>query len=202
MKLSIFLGDIADAPAEALCTSTNPRLSLMMGTGASVRARGGPAILRACEAVRGGQLLPAGSVHPTTAGALPHKVVLHCVASDAAHNSSETIIRSCVVQALAGADTAGCASIAMPIFATGHAHLRFDDAVRVMAKAVVEVASRPDVPPRVGEVTFVTNDEERVNELRDVLQEIAGGRIEIERSPEIDSQPDSLWSDDYSLEMP
>jgi hypothetical protein len=27
MKLSIFLGDIADAPAEAICTSTNSRLT-------------------------------------------------------------------------------------------------------------------------------------------------------------------------------
>lgn len=201
MKLSIFLGDIADAPADALCTSTNPRLSLMMGTGASVRARGGPAVLQACEALRGDRLLPAGSVHATTAGLLPHKVLLHCVASDASHNSSEAIIRSCVIHALAGADQAGCKSIAMPVFATGHARLRYGDVVRVMALAIAEVARRSEEPTRVGEVTFVTNDEERVNELRAILQESVGGRIEIERSPQLDSEPDSLWSDDYSLDM-
>jgi len=35
MRISIFAGDICDVPAEALCTSTNPRLSLAMGTGAA-----------------------------------------------------------------------------------------------------------------------------------------------------------------------
>ena len=33
MKTTIFTGDITDAPADAICTSTNPRLSLVMGTG-------------------------------------------------------------------------------------------------------------------------------------------------------------------------
>lgn len=199
MKLSIFLGDIADAPAEALCTSTNPHLSLMMGTGASVRARGGPAVLQACKALlEGRQSLPAGSAHATTAGTLPHKMAIHCIASDEAHRSSEAIVRSCVVQAIACADAAGCTSIAVPIFATGHARLRFADVARVMGQAVVDVARRTDVQHRVGEVTFVTNDEERVNELRAVLEEITGARIEIERSPDLDPQPESYWSDESS----
>lgn len=194
MKLSIFLGDIADAPAEALCTSTNPRLSLMMGTGASVRGRGGSAVSRACEALlEGRQSFPAGSVHATTAGALPHKVAIHCVASDAAHRSSEAIVRSCVANALACADAAGCTSIAMPIFGTGHARLPFAGAARVMARTALDASTL------VREVTFVTNDEERVDELRAILQEIAGAPVAIERSPQLESEPESLWSDEYSL---
>ena len=95
MRISIFAGDVSDAPAEALCTSTNPRLSLVMGTGASIRGRGGFEILRACKAIvkaefvrTGNHGLSAGSVHTTTAGQLPAKAVIHCVASDAAHHSS------------------------------------------------------------------------------------------------------------------
>src|SRR6185503_17424945 len=132
MKFSIFVGDIADAPAAALCTSTNPRLSLMMGTGASVRARGGPAVARACEALAP---LPPGAARATTAGALPHRIAIHCIASDATHRSSETIVRSCVTNALACADTAGCTTVAMPVFGSGHARYAFTASARAMALA-------------------------------------------------------------------
>ena len=33
MRVTVFAGDLCDVHAEALCTSTNPRLSLAMGTG-------------------------------------------------------------------------------------------------------------------------------------------------------------------------
>jgi O-acetyl-ADP-ribose deacetylase len=126
MRASIFIGDIADVEAEAICTSTNPRLSLMMGTGAAVRARGGYEILRACEEIvsRDGPL-PPGSAWPTTAGSLASKVVIHCVASDANHRSSEATIAMCVRNALDCAARAGCRTVAMPVFASGHAHVNF-----------------------------------------------------------------------------
>ncbi|MDP9193134.1 MAG: macro domain-containing protein [Acidobacteriota bacterium] len=195
MKLSIFLGDIADAPADALCTSTNPRLSLMMGTGASVRGRGGPAVLQACEALLAerGSTLPAGSVHATTAGTLPHKIAIHCIASDNTHHSSEAIIRACVANALATADANGCATIAMPIFGTGHARLRFANAVRAMASEALSAKTR------VREVKLVTNDKDRVEDMRAVLEKLVRGRIDLERSPNFDEQTNSLWSEDYSL---
>src|SRR5690242_3711588 len=101
MKASIFVGDIVDAEADAICTSTNPRLSLVMGTGASVRERGGSEVARACEAIvaKSGPL-PAGSAHATTAGRLPHRLAIHCVASDATHRSSTEIVRACVRSAV------------------------------------------------------------------------------------------------------
>lgn len=95
MNLSIFVGDIADAPAEAICTSTNPRLSLMMGTGASVRERGGWDVMRACEKIVAGGPLPAGSAHATTAGTMRCKTLIHCVASDQSHMTSRAIIQAC-----------------------------------------------------------------------------------------------------------
>jgi O-acetyl-ADP-ribose deacetylase (regulator of RNase III) len=190
MKFSIYLGDIADAAAEALCTSTNPRLSLMMGTGASIRARGGPEVMRACEG-----LAPRdpGTVHVTMAGALPHKAVIHCVASDAAHHSSVAVVRSCVAAALAAADASGCTTVATPILGTGHARLRFADAVRAMAQTAMDASTH------VREVKFVTNDEERVDELRTILQEMPGTAVEVERSAKVTAEPDSLWSEEYGL---
>lgn len=192
MKFSIFAGDIADAPADALCTSTNSRLTLMMGTGASIRARGGPAVARACEALAP---LPPGAARATTAGALPHKIAIHCVASDANHHSSEAIVRSCVTNALACADTAACATIAMPIFGTGHARYTFAASARTMALTALEASTR------VHEVKFVTNDDERVDELREILQQVAGERVEVERSAVEETAAESLWSEVYSLDV-
>lgn len=193
MRFSIFVGDIADAPAEALCTSTNPRLSLMMGTGASIRRRGGPAVLRACEALLiGRKSLPPGTAHPTTAGSLPNKVAIHCIASDEAHRSSEAIVRSCVVSALACSHALECSSIAMPIFGTGHARLPFAMAASAMARSAIET------PSGVEHLIFVTNDEENVAPLRAILENVTGRPIDIERSQEDEPETGTYWS--FSLD--
>ncbi len=158
MRVSVFVGDITDAPADAICTSTNARLSLMMGTGGSVRERGGFEVLRACEqllAQSGRTTLGVGTAHLTTAGKLPFMAVIHCIASDpVTHLSSADIVRACVKNALAHADAIGCARLAMPVFATGHAHLRFDRALEAMAAALREM------PTNVEEVVVVVNDQD------------------------------------------
>ncbi|HVR38734.1 MAG TPA: macro domain-containing protein [Thermoanaerobaculia bacterium] len=160
MRITLFLGDIAYAPAEALCTSTNPRLSLAMGTGASVRERAGYEVLRACEALRNGRELAAGTAHTTTAGALPNKMLIHCVASDATHRSSEEIVRRCVASALRCAEEGNCSSVAMPVFASGHAHVNFKRAVSAIAQALAEARTA------VREVIVVVNDRDRIDDLR------------------------------------
>lgn len=132
MKISLFVGDITDVQADAVCTSTNPRLSLMMGTGGSVRERGGFQVLRECEKLTGGHSLPAGSAYVTSGGTLPFKAVIHCVASDVSHRSSADIVRLCVKNALARADAAGCKTVAMPVFGSGHARVKFEQALRAM----------------------------------------------------------------------
>ena len=184
MKLTIFAGDLADAPAEALVTSTNPRLTLVMGTGAAVRARGGFEILRACEAIveaerqrSGRDALPPGSAHVTTAGSLRAKVVIHCVASDLEHRSSPAIVSACVRNALARATEAGCASVAIPVFATGHAHLKFDGALDAMAPALRDAPAAPD------HVVIVIDDASRSDATRKILtRHLPGVHIDVVRS--------------------
>lgn len=174
MRVTVFAGDLADAAADALCTSTNPRLSLMMGTGAAVRARGGFEILRACEAIVAGGSLPAGSVHVTTAGRLPHRLIIHCVASDGTHRSSPEIVAACTRNALIAARTAGCRSVAMPVFASGHARVRFDVALQTMAR---ELRSSD-----LEEVVIVVSDLERAEEAQAILGRSVGARVAIARS--------------------
>lgn len=183
MRFSIFAGDIADVDAEAICTSTNPRLSLMMGTGAAVRGRGGYEILRACEEiVRRAGSLPPGSAWPTTAGSLPGKVVIHCVASDASHRSSERTIAACVRNALDCAARERCRTVAMPVFATGHAHVNFRHAIETMARTAREVSTS------VGEIVFVIRDADDV----EVAREILGRDVPVTRS---ESETASSWAD-------
>ena len=158
MNISVFAGDITEAPADAICTSTNPRLSLAMGTGGAVRERGGLSVLRECEAIAASATLAPGSVHVTSAGALPYRKVIHCVASDPHHNSSASIIKACVAGALAAADAEGIARLAMPVFATGHAHVRFREALAAMGEALRSASTS------VAEVVVVVDDADRVEE--------------------------------------
>jgi O-acetyl-ADP-ribose deacetylase (regulator of RNase III) len=199
MKISVFAGDLCDVEAEALCTSTNPRLSLAMGSGGSVRDRGGYQILRECEEIveaefrrSGRRSLPAGSAHVTTSGDLPSKIIVHCVASDAAHRSSAEIIRGCVRNALAHAEAAGCRSVAMPLFATGHAGFNFDGAVTAMAEAL------RDDTTSVKQLFIVVYDPERAEEaLRLIRSVIPSAEIDIQRGPDRDDETAGMWSDDW-----
>jgi len=194
MKISLFAGDLCDAPAEALCTSTNPRLSLAMGTGGSIRGRGGYEILRECEAIvaaSGRRELPAGSAHVTTAGEMAAQMLIHCVGGDAGHRSSAAIIRDCVTNALALAEAAGCESIAMPLFGTGHARFKFDDAVRVMAETL------RDRVTAVQRVFIVIFDADRANAvLRIIRSVIPDAEVDLQRGP-ANEEPGSMWAAEW-----
>ena len=139
----------------------------MMGTGGAVRERGGFEILRACEAIVAAsprRSLPPGSAHVTVAGSLPYKAIIHCVAGDDSHRSSEAIVGACVRSALTKAAEVGCATLAMPVFATGHARIKFDRAVRTML-ATLRGTAAP-----VQEVIIVVPDEERAAEARRITE--------------------------------
>lgn len=141
LRVSIFVGGLTEAPTDGICTSTNPRLSLMGGTGAAVLQRAGWAVKRECESIleaereeTGRESLRVGSARITTAGALPFEGIVHCVASDDSHRSSPEIVRRSVRSALARAGEAGWDSLAMPPFGTGHAHLDLERALEAMAR--------------------------------------------------------------------
>jgi len=195
MRISVFAGDLCDVDAEVLCTSTNPRLSLVMGTGGTVRSRGGFEILRACEAIvdaefrrTGRRGLPAGSAHLTGGGGLPAKGIIHCVASDEAHRSSVDIVRGCVQNSLAIADANGFTSIAMPLFGAGHARLKFERVVRVMAEMLRDEATS------VRHVFIVVFDAERVDEAAELVRSVIPSDIDIRRGAQAAEETPSLWS--------
>ncbi len=141
----------------------------MMGTGGAVRERGGFEILRACEAIVAASprhSLPPGSAHATTAGTLPYKAIIHCVAGDDSHRSSEPVIEACVRNAMVKAGEIGCTSVAMPVFATGHARIKFDRALKAMLAALHGTTAT------VREVIIVVLDEERAAEARRIIEAV------------------------------
>jgi O-acetyl-ADP-ribose deacetylase len=184
VRISLLAGDITDADTDAICTSTNPRLTLVMGTGAAVRGRGGFGILRACEEIvaREGPL-PPGAARVTTAGELPHKIAIHCVASDASHRSSEDVIASCTRNAIARAAESACRSVAMPVFGSGHARVPFARSLRVM----VEVLRQSSMQ----HVVIAIPDETRLRQGQAMFPDFELIRPHLESEARV-----SWWSDD------
>lgn len=199
MKISLFVGDLCDVDADALCTSTNPRLSLAMGTGGSVLDRGGYQILRECEAIveaefqrSGRRSLPAGSAHVTSSGNLPSRIIVHCVASDESHRSSTEIIRDCVRNSLDLADKAECTSVAMPLFATGHARFNVDGALDAMAETLRDTATA------VKHVLIVVKDPDRAeNAIQRIRAVIPSEEIDVRNGRNRHDNTNDMWSGDW-----
>ncbi len=177
LDVTLFVGDLVDAPAEALCTSTNPRLSLGGGTGRAVMAETGWSLRRDLQRIAeeearrtGAAELPVGFTCATPGGEPPHRLIVHCVASEGEHHSSPRAVRLCVEGALREADRAECTSLALPVFGTGHADLPFHDGIEALAEAL-----RDADPTAVRTILVVLHVSDRVPVARAILERVLGG---------------------------
>ncbi|MBI3737039.1 macro domain-containing protein [Candidatus Sumerlaeota bacterium] len=141
IKVTLYTGEISSVPADVVCSSTNPNLELIAGTGAALRTYGGQAIQEECnklileeKARSGRRWLAPGSVTKTCAGTLPYSAIIHCVAIDAFHGSSPDVIANCASNALDAAIgvVPSPKSLAMPVFASGHGQFDFETSLRTM----------------------------------------------------------------------
>lgn len=177
LEVALFVGEIVDAPAEAICTSTNPRLSLGGGTGRAVIEEAGWELKRRLETVveeearrTGRDELPVGFTCATPGGRPPHRLIVHCVASDRVHRSSAEGVYRCVAGALGHAEDAGCESIALPVFGTGHARLPFDVSVRAIAEALRDAS-----PSTLRRAWIILFQADRAARAAGLLDEVLGG---------------------------
>lgn len=83
--------------------------------------------------------------------------------------SSPDIVRTSAKNALIAADQAGCRSVAMRVFASGHARVKFDRAVQAMAEAI------RDSQTSVEEVAIVVLERERAEEVRRIVDAVMNG---------------------------
>lgn len=184
MRISIYCGDITKAPADVVCTSTNPHLKLILGTGGAIRHAGGWSIQEECAAhiaqerqKSGRTWLEPGSAVVTTSGALSFLGVIHCVAIDAFHDSSVQIVRECVRNILRLVQEKWGTSeirVAMPVLATGHGHLGFETSIRAMIEELK--SAEPDGPT---EVLFVVYEESRLATAGTFLEEQFATGVEV-----------------------
>jgi O-acetyl-ADP-ribose deacetylase (regulator of RNase III) len=171
LDIRVVVGELCDASTDGICTSTNPNLALMIGTGGAVRAAGGWSIQEACNVLiadeysrTGKRYFPIGSAHLTNAGTLPFRGVIHCVASDVFHHTSSDAITSCVHHALSIAQREAWSSLAMPLFGTGHVGFEAARAADALAGALTTWSGRV-----VQRVVIVTRRREHDAVIREAL---------------------------------
>lgn len=158
LDIDVVTGDLRRAAVDAICTSTNPQLALTIVARGATGSSGGWEIQEECsriigeEYVRSGKhQLDVGSAHLTTAGTLPFRGVIHCVASDGSRETSADVIASCVRNALRIADEQKWTSVAMPMFGAGQT--RLDDRSCADAMAAAFAAASPQFVKHVVVVT-------------------------------------------------
>lgn len=132
MRFQLFEGEINQVDAEAVCSSSNPHLELMAGTGGALREAGGLTIQAECQAHieaerrrTGRRYLSPGSVRWTNAGTLPYRGLMHAVAIDSFHHCDAETVAACMQGVLKIGAEKCIRSLAFPIFGTGNGDMDF-----------------------------------------------------------------------------
>lgn len=121
MRLRTVEGDLLDQKVEVIVNAWNRNiipwwLLLPQGVSGTIKRRAGYAPFR--ELARKGPIPPGGAVE-TGAGRLPFRAIIHVAGINMLWRSSESIIRSAVLNALGIAQGNGYQSIAFPIIGAG-----------------------------------------------------------------------------------
>jgi len=140
MRITTVLGDITTQEVDAVVNAANSSLLGGGGVDGAIHRRGGPDILRECQALRASTHpdgLPAGQAVATTAGLLPARYVIHTVGPvwTTAEDRSETLA-SAYREALRVAEELGAASVAFPAISAGAYGWPTADAARIAVAAV------------------------------------------------------------------
>jgi len=134
-RVSIRLGDIAQADVEAVVNAANNELWMGSGVAGAIKRAGGSAIER--EAVAQGPIAVGESVL-TTAGELPALSVIHAAAMASGRPATFESVAAATTSSLALAAGKNIESIALPALGTGVGGLGLNDCAKAMLAAVRE----------------------------------------------------------------
>lgn len=133
LRIEMVIGDITGEHVDAIVNAAKPTLLGGGGVDGAIHKAGGPAILRACRALRATLYpdgLPTGRAVATTAGELNAEHVIHTVGPIYnRHADRSALLRSCYTQSLAVADELGARTVAFPLISSGVYGWPVDDAV-------------------------------------------------------------------------
>lgn len=121
MQVRVVTGDLLDQDVDAIVNAWNRNvlpwwLLLPQGVSGALKRRAGTGVFR--EVARAGPIPLGGAVH-TSAGALPHRGIVHVAGIDLLWRASERSIRDSVRSAVALAIEHGHRSLAMPLIGAG-----------------------------------------------------------------------------------
>lgn len=153
MRITLVQGDITEQLVDVVVNAANSSLSGGGGVDGAIHARGGPAIMAACQRLRANELrtgLPPGQAVATTAGDLPARWVVHTVGPVfTAREDRTAVLASAYRESLLVADTLAAATVAFPAISAGAYGWPLEDAARIAVETVRAASTE------VAEVRFV-----------------------------------------------
>jgi serine/threonine protein kinase len=165
LKLTLAVGDISQASADAMVSSANFELRMRSGVGEALRVRGGDDVER--EAMATGEQ-PLGSCIRTGPGKLDTKHLFHAVS---AWNEVSCVGRA-FARALILAEEHGCATVAAPALGTGAARVGVEMCATAMMTTLRWHAMLGG--SRIREVTIWLDSEAKRRLYQDVAEEVLG----------------------------
>jgi O-acetyl-ADP-ribose deacetylase (regulator of RNase III) len=150
-RISIIAGDLVEQDVDALVNAANNDLLLGGGVAGAIRARGGPAIQRECDAHGP---VKVGEAALTTGGELAARHVIHAASMALGGLTTTESLSSSMRHAFRLARENGIKTIAIPAVGTGIAGFPMDECATVMAKALKSAIAEGWQPEEVRFVLF------------------------------------------------
>jgi serine/threonine-protein kinase len=165
--VSLVVGDIAEAEADAIVSSANYEMKMRSGVAAALRAAGGDGI--ETEAMKDGEQ-PLGSCLATNAGTLKARHVLHAVS---AWNEASCVGRA-MHRALLLADELGARTLAFPALGTGAARVSLETCANSMMSTLRWHVALGGT--RLEKLKVFLGDEAKLRVFRSVMEEALRGQ--------------------------
>ena len=168
-RLVLFQGDITKVNADIVVNAANSSLLGGGGVDGAIHRAGGPALLKACQAIRNRQgSCPPGEAVITTSGKLPAQFVVHTVGPiwQGGDNDEPQILANCYRNSLILAAEHQARTVAFPNISTGVYGYPKDKAASVAVNAVKKFLVQDT---SLAYVIFVVFDKENYRLYQDLL---------------------------------
>lgn len=133
--LTLLQGDITEQATDAIVNPANEALVLGGGVAGAIRAKGGPAIQKECDAIGGTHV---GGAVITTGGKLKARHVIHAVGPRMGEGDEDRKLRDATINSLKLAGQHRLKSISFPAISTGIFGYPIDRCANIMLEATID----------------------------------------------------------------
>jgi O-acetyl-ADP-ribose deacetylase (regulator of RNase III) len=150
-QVVIIAGDLVEQDVDAIVNAANNELLMGGGVAGAIRARGGAAIQRECDAHGPVNI---GEAAITGAGDLHARHIIHAASMQLGGRTTADSLRSSMDHAFRLARVHGVRTIAVPAVGTGIAGFPMEDCARIMADCVTRALAGGWQPEEIRFVLF------------------------------------------------